>query len=331
MSQFLPFFLLCISLWYGSTSYTAIRDPRTYRLYKPAIKQVVIWGHKLHTHTHSYIHNAFERAFGHIGYKTLWLDNNDRIEGIDFSSTLFLTEGQVDQKIPIRNDCWYILHNCDMQKYASVPQDNILCLQVYTHKCKKNSLKIEEYIYYNPSEKMLYMPWATDLLPHEIDEVKKQIPHIQRSRSVWYVGTIGGNIFGNINEMMGFAKASRQHGFTFENKIQKLSISENIRCVAQAAFAPAIVGTWQKEQGYIPCRIFKNISYGNWGITNSQAVYELFNKKIIFNENTYELFFDALVYIHNAPLEELYDLMDFVRDHHTYLNRIAYLLQFLKV
>lgn len=23
------------------------------------IKQVVIWGHKLHTHTHSYIHNAF--------------------------------------------------------------------------------------------------------------------------------------------------------------------------------------------------------------------------------------------------------------------------------
>lgn len=27
------------------------------------IKKVVIWGHKLHSHTHSYIHNAFYNAF----------------------------------------------------------------------------------------------------------------------------------------------------------------------------------------------------------------------------------------------------------------------------
>ncbi len=27
------------------------------------IDKVVIWGHKLHSHTHSYIHNAFLVAF----------------------------------------------------------------------------------------------------------------------------------------------------------------------------------------------------------------------------------------------------------------------------
>ena len=26
-------------------------------------KQIVIWGHKLHSHTHSYIHYAFHKAF----------------------------------------------------------------------------------------------------------------------------------------------------------------------------------------------------------------------------------------------------------------------------
>jgi hypothetical protein len=36
---------------------------------KKEIKQIVIWGHKLHTHTHSYIHNAFFRAFQKMGYK----------------------------------------------------------------------------------------------------------------------------------------------------------------------------------------------------------------------------------------------------------------------
>jgi Lrp/AsnC family transcriptional regulator for asnA, asnC and gidA len=32
------------------------------------IKKVVIWGHKLHSHTHSYIHNGFYIAFKHLGY-----------------------------------------------------------------------------------------------------------------------------------------------------------------------------------------------------------------------------------------------------------------------
>lgn len=53
------------------------------------IKQVVIWGHKLHSHTHSYIHNGFFLAFKHMGYNTLWLDNNDDITLIDFSKTFF--------------------------------------------------------------------------------------------------------------------------------------------------------------------------------------------------------------------------------------------------
>ena len=74
------------------------------------IKQVVIWGHKLHTHTHSYIHNAFYKTYIHLGYKTIWLNNNDNITHIDFSNTLFLTEGQVDNRIPIRKDSYYILH-----------------------------------------------------------------------------------------------------------------------------------------------------------------------------------------------------------------------------
>ena len=43
------------------------------------IKQIVLWGHKLHTHTHSYIHYAFYKTFNHMGYKCLWLDDNDDV------------------------------------------------------------------------------------------------------------------------------------------------------------------------------------------------------------------------------------------------------------
>ena len=78
-----------------------------------SINQVVIWGHKLHSHTHSYIHYGFCRAFSHLGYRTLWLDNNDDLSGIDFAHSLFITEHQVDQKMPLRDDCYYFVHCSD--------------------------------------------------------------------------------------------------------------------------------------------------------------------------------------------------------------------------
>ena len=43
------------------------------------IKKVVIWGHKLYSHTHSFIHSGFFKAFKHLGYDTYWFDNNDNI------------------------------------------------------------------------------------------------------------------------------------------------------------------------------------------------------------------------------------------------------------
>ena len=52
------------------------------------IDKVIIWGHFLHSHTHSYIHNGFYEAFKYMGYNTYWFDDNSNIEGFDFSNYL---------------------------------------------------------------------------------------------------------------------------------------------------------------------------------------------------------------------------------------------------
>ena len=72
--------------------------------------KVIVWGHLLHSHTHSYVHHSFNKTFKYLGYDTYWLDNKSDISGINFTNSLFLTEGQVDQSIPLRNDCFYLLH-----------------------------------------------------------------------------------------------------------------------------------------------------------------------------------------------------------------------------
>ena len=134
------------------------------------IKRFVAWGHKLHSHTHSYIHNAFIRAFQHLGYPTLWLDNNDDSSEIDFEGSLFLTEGCVETNIPVREDCYYILHNCSGTQFVDIPQNHIIVIQVFTKGIfdGRSLTYIEPCIYHEG--RTLYMPWATDLLPYEIND-----------------------------------------------------------------------------------------------------------------------------------------------------------------
>lgn len=294
--------------------------------------KVIIWGHKLHTHTHSYIHNAFYRTFKHMGYQTHWFDDHDDVKNFDFSKSLFLTEGQADKSIPLRDDCRYILHNCTSPKYKPfLHNGRAITLQVYTDDALPRPVtKVDDFIYYDLSDKCIYMPWATDLLPHEIDTIKKEFPRIKKNKEVWWVGTTGDGQFGNNNRLRPFQQACQENGIKIRHA-GHISIEDNIKYTQHSYMAPAIVGEWQQKVGYIPCRIFKNISYGQMGITNSKHVHELFKGKIVYNPNTYQLFHDAQTRIKNMHQEELFELMDFVKNKHTYINRIETLLSFLQL
>lgn len=295
------------------------------------ITQVIIWGHKLHSHTHSYIHAAFYKAFNYLGYQTWWLDNNDDISSIELENTLFITEGQVDQNMPLRNNCYYVLHNCDPNKYQILlDSDHAIHLQVYAHKFRHNNIaEVEPFILYDIKAKTLYMPWATDLLPHEIEANKEKILNLPRKHEAVYIGTMWNGTYGNDERLLPFIKACHDDKVPFK-ATSGVNMDDNILLTQQALLAPAIQGKWQCEVGYIPCRIFKNISYGALGITNSETVYKLFQGKIVYNEDTYQLFFDAINRLKIWTQEEQYELMDFVKEKHTYLNRISHILRFFE-
>lgn len=304
-----------------------------YFLRVEAFEKVVIWGHKLHSHTHSYIHKGFYDGFKHLGYTTYWLDNQDDVSNFNFSNTLFLTEGQVDQNIPLREDGIYLTHNCSSKKYQGLKQ---ACFQVYTDDVlsRPNTIQADKFIYFSVINKTIYMPWATNLLPDQIEQIKKEVSLKKKKKEVYWIGTIGDGRFGNRTELDPFISACKENNisFTAPNPSAKgIPDDRHQKLITEAYLAPAIVGEWQKQVGYIPCRIFKNISYGQLGVTNSWHVYELFEHKIVYNPNTYQLFYDAQERLKTITIEEIYDLMDFVKTKHTYLNRIYTLLDFLSL
>jgi len=294
-------------------------------------QQVVIWGYKLYSHTHSYIHGAFFKAFQHLGYKTFWLDHHDDLSSYTFENTLFLTAGGAEEGIPVRNDAYYILHNCNMDKYKDVLSKQKLIIQVYTHdviNCH-GGIPIEGHDGSFRTDSCLFIPWATDLLPEEIDQnINRDI--ISQS-VVNFVGMMTNEWF-DIKLWCEYRSIPFQGigGFTD----YKVNFSENMRLIQESLIAPAVQDQWQVEKGYIPCRIFKNISYGKMGMTNSAHVNELFGKRLIYHSNIHELMNMGLQFEQQSAEEKrkiLIPLMEYVRDKHTYLNRIELILNEFKL
>ncbi|TET05777.1 hypothetical protein E3J79_04540 [Candidatus Dependentiae bacterium] len=301
------------------------------------IEKIVIWGHKLHTHTHSYIHWGFFKAFKYLGYQTYWFDKNDILDKFNFSQSLFITAGNCDHGIPLREDCFYILHYCDFSKYEHLfKKGRCIDLKVYWHYFKnKEATFIDDFTFYNLDENYICMPWATDLLPYEIDEIKKQMPFVKKPYA-YFIGSphSGTNSTKKIFEE--FQKACLENNIQFKitglySTNSQISNDEHMKLIQNSLLAPALQGQLQIDLGYIPCRIFKNISYGQLGITNSKTVYEFFNKKIVYNPGAYQLCYDALKRLKTISLAELHETMDFVKEKHTYLNRIDTLLSFLEL
>lgn len=286
-------------------------------------EKVIVWGHKLHSHTHSYIHGAFDKAFRHLGYETYWLDNSDDVSHMTFDNSLFITEGQVDQNIPKIKTAKYILHNCDTQKYDGMYTLN---LQVYTNgvekSCGISGKEMEPCVFYDETNRMIYQPWATDLLPEEIN----QEPMFVENGKVGWIGSVWGGYHGNDTELIPFINTCEAKGFEFVTMAPgSCSFEQNKTAIAGVELAPAIVGRWQKVNGYIPCRIFKNISYGKLGLTNSETVFNLLEGNVIYGSS--EQLLEKYISTDKAQRISIFkNSVSLVKEKHTYLNRINSIL-----
>ncbi len=321
------FFVLIWLIWHGLVSADT----------ELPINKIVIWGYKLHSHTHSYIHEGYFKAFKHLGYKTYWFDSNDKIDGFDFSRSLFFTEGNCDKEIPIREDCFYVLHNCFSKKYEQLYAiGHCVTLQMYWNSLKDSeAIHIDEFSFYNIKKRTICMPWATNLLPHEIDEVKKNIPTLKKPYA-YFVGSRHGDSNNTAGVLDSFGRACAENGIKFVvtglySTRTKITDDQHKQLIETSMLAPALQGKLQVDSGYIPCRIFKNISYGQLGVTNSKTVYEFFKKKIVYNPDSYRLCYDALARLKSITPDEIYEMMDYVRDNHTYVNRVNVLLNVMNM
>jgi hypothetical protein len=320
---------------------------------------IIIYGHKLHSHTHSYIHLNYFNAFRHLGHKVIWVDKKDEIENLKLDDAIFLTEGNVDGSIPLYKNAKYILHHCRVDKYKEKGCKYIQ-LRNYEHSPNTEMLayeKINRWTYFDFQSMTLFQPWGTDLLPHQIRS--ESYPFDPTKNIVYYVGSIGLDV---MDTAEAFASECTKQNITFKNictshveyrfkqsllfyqlkrslkKIDKLffrprrPISDSMarRYVTESLVSPDFRNKHHIQVGYIPCRTFKNISYGVLPGTNSLLVNSFFDGLLPYSTNAAELLnvnIEAIKSIHFQ--EKMRHLKTVVAQNHTYINRAIQLLDVL--
>lgn len=300
----------------------------------PSIERVIIWGHKNDGHTHSYIHTGYFKAFQALGFETYYFDDREakKLKNFNFENSLFFTEGQVEKEIPLIASAKYVLHHADLAKYDE-HQLKYINLGNYLKYCdegvspyhKENRVtQVNDCAFWDDTSKTLYQPWATFLLPREIDSDNFVLFDEHRNN----INYIGAAYDYNRENMEKFGAAAEAHG---KNFITGKDIPEDrsYELVRDSYITVDIRGPWHIECGYLPCRVFKNLSYGKYIGVNSEHVGKIFGEYVTYEPDAGKLFEATVNGYKNMDPKKMSEAMEFIKAKHTYINRIQNLLRYI--
>lgn len=312
-------------------------------------KKVIIWG--CFSGSHSYIHGAYFKAFKHLGYETLWTNNISEVGDTD--DCLFFTEDHHKNGLPLNKNSYYVLHHIENKMFLDIGCKIInLCNYVkiplennknWNYPESTEALeKIKNYVYYDRSKRALYQPWATNLLPHEIKEEPKEF--IESKKEINFVGSVWSE---NINECIDFfldcckknIKVNIYGWLQFPNLLDKmpnlkhhqkeaLEETKAQKLVEDSYIYPDIRCENHRNLGYIPCRLFKNISYGCIPCTNSKPCHDFFERIIPYSEKSSDFIDISTNYFKKRDIEKDKYLINLVKNEHTYLNRVNEIINY---
>jgi len=168
--------------------------------------------------------------------------------------------------------------------------------------------------------------WATDLLPHEM----KFIPyHYQNAKDVRFIGSWWWDNWDALEKARVWCllhgKNWQQEGkhvfLRYKKFVPEDVIGERSR---DAYLTLSIQGKPQCETGYIPCRVFKNMSYSVLALSNNLFLANLFDEDEIVIDRHIPALLDRAEKIVKDRKVDGYTrkALEKVKNHHTYINRI---------
>lgn len=295
--------------------------------------RIVIWGLRKKYHTHRYIHKAFYENARKLGYDTLWVEDEkksaeyirpgDVIIASEVSGKMVLEKKTLaDYALPIRQDVWYCLHGLKPVFTKELDLDRYIELHVYHKEAQTADEQWGPVTFFDTKKRMLYQPWGTDLLPEEFKE-----PVYTNTSLVFWIGSIWNNALlqGNTEAIAALRQSLQAHKLHFVH-LRFIPDWMNVFLVRRSRIAPAIAGTFQVNIDYLPCRMFKNISYGQLGITNVKKFEDILGASYVPGNTIEELICNSLALPKKTYIERVKEQQAVIANY-TYKQSIEHILR----
>lgn len=256
--------------------------------------QVILWGGQGSLDSTRHIFQAYARTLAKLGVPCKWLaggaHERDEITAGSLVFTMDIWGAHIGAAIPGVD---YVLHNFTPEHELSqtIDERNLLRLQVYTDDALQWEHEVWDVCrFYHRGGRTLFQPWGTDLLAEEFYE-----PIFNAgAEDCCFVGAVWDDRgLGNAAIVPRVAAALERRKLSFVHLTQ-ISDADMVAAIRRSRLAPAIAGEWQAERSYLPCRVFKNVSYGQLAVTNVPRFKDLFGDACVWGDTVEELIAAAL-------------------------------------
>jgi len=281
--------------------------------------KVVVWGLSTSQHTHSHIHRHIFTTLQKLGARAVFVDDCTGNQGLVEKNDLVISVDVGSAEMPIRDEVYYCLHNCPDEMHRSMVPSRNIRLATYTDSARRAHEQWDTVTFFDRAARTLYQPWATDLLAGEFKE-----PVAERTGNVvFWVGSIWNDKLGrgNVEQIRLLKDVLEKKGIEFV-PVRGVSDSLAARYVRHSLIAPAIAGHWQVQNNYLPCRMWKNISYGQLGFSNVEMFEDIFAGCIVTGSSIEQLVDNVLALPSDLYRQMTLEQQQIVKRDHTYVNRL---------
>ncbi|MCX4248059.1 hypothetical protein [Paraliomyxa miuraensis] len=333
-------------------------------------RRVVLHGYRGRSHTHHWVMWAIERAWIHIlrdrpDVSLCWADNRNPLPFEALEQAVVwgnVNVDRVDYTLPIVPGACYVMHDhhpgrTSTADYAEhVASGRALFYEVFRGHDDPDARPVDGEVpvhTWSPARGVARITWGTDLLPDEIAHNRELVVAAGPRRPPGEVVFVGSAWRNNADDLAALAQAAVERGLRFVHHGRvmtdvrwpdhpmvvstdgSVSHDDNVRLVREALVAPAFQGKAQlpnpDERGnYVPCRIYKNISYGAPPVTNNATVKTLLGEGVALGRTPGQMLDAALAVLEADPQQQaLEELMAEVARRHTYLSRVEMLMRLM--
>jgi hypothetical protein len=297
--------------------------------------KIVIWGLRKRWHTHRFIFQAYYENLKKCGIPVVWVEDEKKNQKIiEKNDLIFTASGMTgkmvppkfkleDYNVPIRDDVYYCLHAENNFFIEKINFDRSIKIKFYNDEAKKFP-EIYKAVHFDKTTKTLYQPWGTDLLPNEFYK-----PIFSKSKFVFWIGSVwkGKNNEGNISNIEKLANILKEKNI-YLISLRFVPNFINRFFVRHSRLAPSIGGQVQVETNYLPCRMFKNISYGQLGFSNIEKFNDIFQGCNIYDKDMEKLI-DKVISINKNEYIKLIKKQQEICKKYTVANHLNNIFKYL--